>query len=134
MDLSILEGTFAVCRLQPGVVPGWAFSNKDFVSVTSTEEEVSIVCNVANVPQGVICEQPWVVIKVRGPLDFGLTGILASLANPLAKAGISIFAVSTFDTDYLLVKMQDLPKARQILLDNGHCFDGFALNVAVSTV
>ena len=73
-----------------------------------------------DVPANVKVEPKWRCLKVKGPLDFALTGILASLANPLARAGISIFAVSTFDTDYLLVKEGDLERAAEALSIAGH--------------
>ena len=66
-------------------------------------------------PEGVLCERGWAGLKVEGPLDFSLTGVLASLAQPLAEAGISIFAVSTYDTDYVLVKGGDLERAVAVL-------------------
>ncbi len=120
MNLTIIPGRFAVCRFDPQeALPEWAFEG-DFFSVTRTAEERSVVCREDFVPQGVTCEAGWACLKVEGPLDFSLTGVLASLAAPLAEAGISIFAVSTFDTDYLMVKAHDVDAAVGALTQAGH--------------
>jgi len=92
----------------------------DFVSVTGTRDEVSVVCPEDQAPEGATVEAGWRCLKVDGPLDFGLTGVLASLAVPLAEAGVSIFAVSTFDTDYVLVKAEALERAAAALETAGH--------------
>ena len=97
-------------------IPEWAHSG--FFSMTRTPDELSIVCNEEIVPDGVACEKGWHCLQVKGPLDFALTGILASLAAPLAEAGISIFAISTYDTDYFLVK--ELDRAIAVLFKAGH--------------
>ena len=115
-----MPGRLAVCRLDPqAAVPDWALSG-DFSSITRTTDELSIVCSEAGVPEGVLCERGWAGLKVEGPLDFSLTGVLASLAQPLAEAGLSIFAVSTYDTDYLLVKAGDLDRAVVVLAEAEH--------------
>ncbi|RME51034.1 MAG: ACT domain-containing protein [Caldilineae bacterium] len=120
LTLSVLEGEFAVCRLEgEAPIPGWA-TGHSFFSVTRTPEELSIVCPAASVPPGLRAERGWRCLKVHGPLDFGQTGILHALAEPLAGAGISIFALSTYDTDYLLVKAGDLPAAMAALRGAGH--------------
>jgi len=99
-----LAGRFAVARLQAGAeVPPWAAGGGAFVSVTRTADELSIACPQDVVPADVPAERDLVALRVEGPLDFGLTGILASLTAPLAEAGIPVFAVATYDTDYLLV-------------------------------
>src|SRR4051794_11207396 len=104
MKLSILDGTFAICRLSPDdAVPEWINKNR-FWTVTRQTDELSIVCAQENIPTTVKAERDWMIIKIEGPLDFGLTGVLASVANPLADARISIFAISTFDTDFILVR------------------------------
>lgn len=121
LELHLLEKPLAVCRLAPKApVPAWAFSPGPFCSVTRTPEELSIVCAENLVPIGVRCERGWLALKVEGPLDFGLTGILDSLTDPLARAGVSIFAVSTFDTDYLMVKQAQLDEAAAALRAAGH--------------
>jgi hypothetical protein len=96
----------------------------EFFSVTRTPAELSAVCDVAVVPSGVKAEGPWRVLAVRGPLDFNITGVLAALAAPLATAGISIFAVSTYDTDYLLVRDGELDRAVRALREAGHTISG----------
>jgi len=120
LTLLLLEGRLAVCRLAPGdEVPAWA-SDGAFTSVTRTRDELSVVCAEAAVPEGIRSEGGWRVFRMEGPLDFGMTGILASVAVPLAGAGVSIFAVSTFDTDYVLVKEGEVPRAIAALRVAGH--------------
>lgn len=123
MKLIWLADQLAICRLLPGeAFPAWALRGHSFLSITSTVEELSIVCPVADVPAEVYREQPWRAIKVQGPLDFSLTGILASLAQPLAEHAIPIFAISTFDTDYILVREQDAVTAQSVLEQAGNVF------------
>ncbi|HYR08029.1 MAG TPA: ACT domain-containing protein [Longimicrobium sp.] len=120
LALSLLPETLAVCRLAPDAeVPAWAWTGEP-ASVTRTRDELSIVCRMDAVPQGVRNEEGWRCLKVDGPLDFALTGILAALTVPLAAAGIPLFAVSTFDTDYLLVKAESLDRAIEVLRGAGH--------------
>jgi hypothetical protein len=88
--------------------------------VTRTAEEISIVCPVEHAPEDVFAEKPWRCFKVEGPLDFRLTGVLAALARALAEAGVSIFALATYDTDYLLIKEQDMSRAVLALTEEGH--------------
>lgn len=119
LTLAVVPGRWAVCRLDPQAgMPDWALGG-DFFSITRTTDELSIVCSEAGVPEGVQGERGWAGLKVEGPLDFSLTGVLASLAQPLAEAGISIFAVSTYDTDYLLVKAGALERAVAVLAQAG---------------
>jgi len=119
MRLQLLPGNLAVCRLGPrDPIPAWAAG--DFFSITRTAEEFSIVCDSRAVPDGVRAETGWRALKVEGPLDFALTGILVSIASPLAATGISIFALSTFDTDYILVKNDKLDSAIDVLRVAGH--------------
>ena len=118
LTLSVLPDTFAICRLDARApIPAWA--RGDFVAITRTRDELSIVCAQANVPDGIACERDWRALRVEGKLDFALTGVLASLSAPLADAGISIFALSTFDTDYVLVKARDLEKGIYALENAG---------------
>ena len=120
LSLSILPPTLAICKLSPETrVPEWA-QRGAFSAITRTPEELSVVCPAENVPPGIRCERGWRCLKVGGPLDFSLTGVLASLALPLANAGISIFAISTFDTDYILVPDHDLERAVRALTQAGH--------------
>lgn len=85
-----------------------------------TAEGLSIVCAEDRVPDGILAEKDWVALKLEGPFPFSMTGVLASFIQPLAGAGIPIFAISTFDTDYVLVKNTDLERARQALNEAGH--------------
>ncbi len=118
--LTVLPDTFAVCRLDAGAaVPAWANSG-NFFSITQTSEELSIVCPQAVVPEGVRYERDWRCVQAAGPILFSAVGVLASLVQPLAEAGISVFAVSTCDTDYLLVKQNDLERAMVVLRAAGH--------------
>jgi hypothetical protein len=120
LTIDILPGQFAVCRLPVDAPsPEWARSNGLLV-FTRTPDEFSIVCGEEHIPENVTAERGWRGLKVAGPLDFSLVGVLASLALPLAEAGISIFALSTYDTDYLLVKDADLDSACQVLRGAGH--------------
>lgn len=108
---SVEEGSWAIARLGPSdAVPDWAGAST-FASVTRTAEELSIVCPESAVPDGVRAERGWAMLKLAGPFPFDATGILESVLAPLARAGVSVFAVSTFDTDYILVKRHDLVRA-----------------------
>ena len=121
MHLTVVEARLAVCRIDSGSeVPAWVDRARDFVSVTRTADELSIVCAMHAVPPGVPMEGPWRAIRVHGPLVMTLIGVVASLANPLAAAGISIFAISTFDTDYVLVHEPDFDRAIAALIAAGH--------------
>ncbi len=90
------------------------------MALTRTDEETSVVCREATVPEGVRAEPGWRAIRVAGPLDFALTGVLLSLVRPLAAAQVAVFVVSTFDTDYVLVKEAALERALAALADVGH--------------
>lgn len=120
LTLQVLSETYAVCRLEPNAaIPRWARGG-GFFSITRTPDELSIVCSEAYVPQGIMVERRWRVLRVHGTLDFSLVGILASLTAPLAQAGVSIFALSTYDTDYLLVKVEAFEQAIATLQEAGH--------------
>ena len=124
MNLVILDTIFSVVKLPPTEeIPSWA-GKGEFISITRTNEELSIVCPTSNIPNSLLkdVENDWKCIKVEGVLDFGLTGILSSLANPLAENDISIFAISTFNTDYLLIKVHSIEKAKSVLENAGHTF------------
>ena len=122
LTLSLLADTFSICRLGPEAeIPSWALAG-DFFSVTRTKEELSLVCPQEMVPEGTHCEGDFRSIKVEGPLDFALVGVLASLTEALAQEEISILAISTFDTDYLLVKEAQVDRAVQKLSQAGHRF------------
>jgi hypothetical protein len=119
LELALLPRVYCVCRLPAdSALPEWATG--DFLSVTRTPDELSILCDQSAVPAGIRAERDWRALRITGTLDFSLTGILASLAIPLAAAGISIFAVSTFDTDYVLVKADRIDEAIGALEAVGH--------------
>jgi uncharacterized protein len=125
MKLKILDSTFSVVKFPPtDTIPLWAI-NSDVFSITRTDEELSVVCPSDFLSMNEVfkdVENDWKCIKVEGILDFSLTGILASLANPLAENKISIFAISTFNTDYLLIKGHSIEKAKVVLENEGHTF------------
>jgi uncharacterized protein len=114
-----LPTAFAVCRLPPDA-PIPPHTATEFTSITRTAEELSIVCPVDQAPQNAKCESPWTCFKLEGPFAFSLTGVLAAFLNPLAERGVPIFAVSTFDTDYILVKEQHVATAIEALQAAGH--------------
>jgi len=121
LRLEAIEVRLAVCRLDAGSdVPRWVDRSREFTSVTRTIDELSIVCARDDVPDGVPMEGPWRAVRVRGPLVMTLIGVVAALANPLADAGISIFAISTFDTDYILVHEPDFDAAVEALTQASH--------------
>ena len=118
--LELLPGTFAVARLDPGAeVPGWARGGP-FVSLTRTDQELSILCAETGVPPDVQAQRAFRCLRVAGPLEFDVVGVLVSLAAPLAHAGISLFTVSTYDTDYLLLRESDLDRGLAALTEAGH--------------
>jgi hypothetical protein len=115
----VLTARFAICRTPPGLpAPEWATAG-GFCSFTRTKEELSIVCEESRVPQEVQAERGWACLKLHGPFPFDLTGVLAAVLNPLAGAEIGIFAVSTFDTDYVLIKSDRLQAAQKALAAAG---------------
>jgi hypothetical protein len=120
LTLSVLNDVFAVCRLDAqSPIPAWAMRG-EFFSATRAQDGISIVCLQGDVPEGIRCERGWRCLKVEGPLDFSLVGILNSITAPLACAEVSIFAISTFDTDYILVRERDLERATSSLIEAGH--------------
>lgn len=120
VNLSVLPDTFAVCRLPSDLaVPIWVGSG-EFVSITRTADELSIVCVASAVPLTIKAERGWRALRVDGTLDFALIGILAALTTVLAEAEISVFAISTYDTDYLLLKADSLADAITALTSAGH--------------
>ena len=120
LKFSRVPGSFAVCRLPANAaVPDWALDGP-FFSVTRTTDELSIVCLAAQVPPEVHHEADWTCLKLAGPFPFSETGILTSFVQPLSDRAIPIFAVSTFDTDYVLVKRAWVEKAVEVLQAAGH--------------
>jgi hypothetical protein len=122
--LSVLPETLAIARLAAGAaIPSWAMAG-GFFSVTRTANEVSIVCEAGQVPEGLKAERDWRALKVHGPFALSEVGVMAALATALAQGGISVFAIATFDTDYLLVSGEQLQAAIAALRNAGHEIDG----------
>src|SRR5229473_3793678 len=120
LELTLLSERFAISQLDAGSpIPVWA-TQGPFFSVTRAGHELSIVTELSRVPVGVQSQRGWHVLKVRGPFVLSEIGVLAALATPLAEAKISLFAVSTFDTDYLLLASETLPAAITALERAGH--------------
>jgi uncharacterized protein len=120
-----LPSLYVIVRLAPNAeVPGWAgVSRKNqwgFVSITRTEDELSVVCPLKNVPKELISGPRWICLKLQGPFPFSQTGVLLSFIEPLSKNGIPIFAVSTYDTDYVLVPEGFGERALAVLKTAGH--------------
>ena len=120
MSFSRVTGSFAICRLGPNVaVPDWALRGT-FFSITSTSDELSIVCPQEQVPSRLSPDTDWACLKLQGPFPFSETGILTSFVQPLSQRAIPLFAISTFDTDYVLVKQAWIEKAVTALREAGH--------------
>lgn len=120
LTMKLLKEEYGVCRLdKTELIPEWA-QDKGFFSITRTSDELSIVCSQDNIPNHIKCERDWKILKIEGVLDFSLIGILASISTILAQQGISIFAISTYDTDYILVKNKDIDNAIESLIKEGY--------------
>lgn len=119
LTLRLLSELFAVSRMKiDDALPKWAVDAPWF-SITKTDDELSIVSHEAAVPEHIKSEKGWRMFKVLGPLDFSMVGVLARLSNTMKKSGISIFVVSTYDTDYLMVKETEVMKAKNAFEGNG---------------
>lgn len=124
MRLYALDDLYAVVRLEPDAeIPSWARAGH-FWSVTRSDAELSVVCPQDQVPTAASAERGWCAFEVAGPIDFSFTGVVASLVTPLADEEIPIFVVSTFETDYLLVREHDLHRSVAALTAAGHSVDG----------
>ena len=121
--LSVLSETFTIHKLSPDLSIPEEILKSNYYSVTKTENEQSVVCSELIEVQSLQSSKGWKCIKVKGPLDFNLTGIFAGISDILAQANISIFAISTFDTDYILVRSQDLSSARNKLRKADYKFE-----------
>ncbi|MBV9879222.1 MAG: ACT domain-containing protein [Gemmatirosa sp.] len=120
LTLALLAEPLALCRLASDApAPPWA-AGGPFVSVTRTAAELSIVCAAAAVPEDAVASRGWRALRVDGPLDLALVGVMASLAGPLAAADVSIFPVATYDTDWLLVPGAQVDAACAALVAAGH--------------
>ena len=125
LALTLLATPLAICRLTSGTpVPDWAWDAREFLTVSRTPTELSIVADEAVVPRELTAERGYRALRVQGPLPLGLVGIFARLATPLAAAGIAIFPIATHDTDYLLVRETALHDAIQTLRRAGHRIEG----------
>jgi len=119
LRFALLPGEFAVCRLDPAApVPPWAGAGP-FSSITRTADELSVVCPESSVPGGIQAAGGWRCLKLEGPFDFSTTGLVAGFSTALARAGISLMVVCTYDTDYLLVRRADLDRAIAALEKDG---------------
>lgn len=119
-SLTLMQGAFAICRLdKEAPLPDWALGGR-FFSVSRTPDELSVVCEQGSVPEGIDREAGWRCLKVESPFDFDLSSVVGSMAAPLAKNGIRLFIVATQDSDYLLVKQPDLEHTISLLEQAGH--------------
>jgi hypothetical protein len=117
-------GPFAICKLPAQeAIPEWALAGA-FTSVTRTADELSIVCPADNLPPSVNSPHHWICLKLKGPFAFSQVGILAAFINPLAQSGVPIFAISTFDTDYVLIQEEFAGAASKALAEAGHQLTG----------
>jgi hypothetical protein len=120
--LTVLDGNYAIHRFSPGTPIPKAMFSSPFYSFTATDEELSVVAFEGLVKKSEKTDGGWSVIKVNGPLDLTMTGVMAGLSTTLAEAGVSLFAISTFDTDYLLVKTGAFERAKEALQARGYKF------------
>lgn len=120
LTLELLKENYCVCRLEAqDAIPEWC-EQGDFYSMTKTKDELSIVCSQQYVPENIQAERNWRIFKILGPLDFSLIGILSKISLLMAECKISIFALSTYDTDYILVKDDKVDEAVRALVDAGY--------------
>ncbi len=121
--VDFLPGKFAICHLAPdAAIPDWA--QGEFVSITRTQDELSMVCRQEEVPGDLLAERGWRCFRIAGKLDFSLVGVIAALTKLLADASISVFVMSTFATDYFLVRQLDMDRTVNALKEAGysvHC-------------
>lgn len=120
LRLDRVAGDYCVCRLDPGADPAPRDQDAGLHSVTWTAEETSVVCRSDRAPEGVRTEGPFAALRVAGTLAFSLTGVLSGLTGALATGGVNVFAISTYDTDYLLVPKDRLGPAAERLREAGH--------------
>ncbi len=123
LKLITLDGDYAICRLDAGMVsPEWVLGGP-FYSITRTPDELSVICLHEQVPKDVQSQPGWRLLKIEGPFEFDEIGVLASLTAPLAEAQISLLTISTFDTDYILIQEDNFHQAIYILAAAGHKID-----------
>lgn len=115
-----MKGPYAIVRFAPdAATPEWA-TDGEFFSITRTAEELSIVCAAEGIPPNVQSPHQWQCFKLEGPFPFSLTGVLLSFIEPLSSSGVPIFAVSTYDTDYVLIQNEYVGMALNALQQAGH--------------
>jgi hypothetical protein len=120
MQLTVLKDTYAICKLDHELpIPAWVHASHGFSSITYTQDELSIICEQQHIPAEIQQEKDWRILKIIGPLDFSLVGVISKITGILANAGISLFTVSTYETDFILVKQGVLDKAIHSLTDAG---------------
>lgn len=116
----LLAGAYSIIRLSPGeAIPAW-IAGDEFTSITRTAEELSIVCSSKNLPSGVDPGPAWACLKLEGPFPFAQTGVLLSFIAPLSNNSIPIFAISTYDTDYVLIPQEYTDTALRQLREAGY--------------
>lgn len=120
LKMMVLKGGYGICRLNSDApIPDW-LNGEGLAAITRTDEELSLVCPAERIPGSILSEKGWRALKVAGPLDFAMVGVLADISSVLAQAGISIFVISTYDTDYIFVKEPELRPAVAALTRAGH--------------
>lgn len=122
LDFTLLKGEYSIYRLKSdSIIPGWAYDSQ-FYSVTRTKDELSIICKDVDIKHddNIKVDKLWRILKINGPLNLSLVGIFANISNILKDNNIPIFTISTFDTDYFLIKDQDINKTMSVLNNAGH--------------
>lgn len=134
LKLTVLNSLYGVCRLDPQTeVPSWSMQG-DFYTISRTHDELSVVCQSEWIPSTIKAERDWRIFKIEGPFTFTQIGILNAVTSVLAESGISLFAISTFDTDYILVKGKDLEDAIRALRQAKHSIDDAVLGHPIENV
>lgn len=124
MEIKILNQEFSICKLKD---LSEVDCSDEFCFISKTDEEISLVCSSRLVPKNIIeCDHGWRAFRIQGILDFSLIGILSKISTLLAENKIGIFAISTYNTDYILTKVQDFDKAITVLMNNGYKIDNEA--------
>ncbi len=120
LKFRMLAGTFAVLRMAPDAAPPPWTADSEFISITRTRDELSVVCPEQNIPENLRAGPRWICFKLEGPFAFSQTGVLLSFIEPLSNNGIPIFAISTYDTDYVLVEEESAAVTLDTLQRSGH--------------
>jgi len=121
MNFKVLTGKYAIYKFAIGSVMPERICSSDFYSITKTIDEISVVARQSDVIEGYMeCNKDWRIVRIEGSLDFSLVGIIADISAIFKKKNISIFTISTYDTDYFLIKQKDLDSAIQALIENNH--------------